>query len=103
VLRGEVYLYEPAIALPPRRGRSNLRLIVSSDELNTRPGQRLVRGVQVLTEDPGELLAVPTAHGFAAVMTSEVIIARRLVQLVGAVTADELAAVDVAIRAMYGV
>lgn len=89
--------------LPPRPGRSYLRLIVSADELNRQPGQRLVRGVQVIERDPGGLLAVELSFGWAAVMTSEVIIARRLVEHVGTVTADELEAVDVAIRAMYGV
>jgi hypothetical protein len=101
VLRGEVWRYDPV--LPPREGRSYLRLIVSADELNRLPGQRLVRGVQVVARDPGELLAVWTSFGWAAVMTSEVIIARRLVEHVGTVSVEELAAVDVAIRAMYGV
>lgn len=97
--RGQVWRYEPVVHRP---GRSVLRLIVSSDALNANPDRYLVRGVQVLDEDPGDLLAVPTELGWAAVLTSETIIRRRLVEHVGTVTSDELAAVDVALRAMYG-
>lgn len=99
MLRGQVWRYDPVV---PRPGRSTLRLIVSDDALNTRPGQRLAVGVHLLDDDPGELLAVPTPYGWAAVLTIEVIIRRRLVEHVGALDVERLADVDVALRVATG-
>jgi mRNA-degrading endonuclease toxin of MazEF toxin-antitoxin module len=99
VLRGEVWRYDPVVA---RAGASTLRLVISDDSLNLAPDQRLAVGVRIVDEDPGELLAVRTSFGWAAAMTIEVIIRRRLVERLGALDADELAAVDVALRTVTG-
>lgn len=100
MLRGEVWNYRPALIR--RENDSGLRVITSADELNTRPGQRLVRGVHLLIADDRNLLTVPTGHGYAAAMTDELIIARRLDERVGVLSADELDALDVALRTMLG-
>ena len=60
-----------------------------------------MRGLQILDRDPGGLLIVGIApHGWANVMTSEAVMRRRLGERVGAATAEEIEAVEVALAAL---
>ncbi len=61
--RGEIWRYEPVINRP---GRPTARLIVSSDSINRNEALPVVYVMQVATNDPGSLLAVPVeGHGWA--------------------------------------
>jgi hypothetical protein len=94
--RGEVYAYTPVL---PRPGQSLLRLIVSADALND-SAIPIILGLQVVDHDPGSLLSVRLeGHGWAVVTTIEQVIKRRLAELAGTISVDELRAVDDALRA----
>lgn len=100
MLRGEIWVYQPVL---DREGDPRLRLIVSNDAINRDEQLKVVRGLRIFDADPGGLLSVRIAdHGWAAAMTSENVIRRRLVAKIGEATPAEMEAVEVAIAAMYG-
>lgn len=99
-MRGEVWRYDPVINRP---GLSILRVILSADGWNADPENRIVMGAHVVDRDRGGLVNVGTAHGWVALTTIEPILRRRLIEQVGALTDDELAAVDMAFRALFDV
>lgn len=94
--RGDIYRYSPVLSRP---GQSLLRLIISADSINNSP-LPVVLAVQVRDRDPASLLAPRVGEfGWADVMTIEVAIRRRLISKVGEATADEMDAIDAALRA----
>lgn len=73
--------------------------MLTAEGLNDSPIP-VVIGVQVVDRDPGSLLAVQLAgHGWAVVTTIEPVLKRRLGELVGGASTEEMAAVDQALRA----
>lgn len=95
--RGEVWRYDPVMH---REGRSVLRLIVSADSVNTADGLPSVWGVHVVADSAENLLSVPVGESWASVLTLEPVLRRRLVELVGEATSEQLDQVDVALRAL---
>ncbi len=99
MLRGEIYAYRPVLERP---GQSRARLIVSSHGVND-ADHPTVLGLHVLDRDPGGLLSVAVGGvGWASVLTIEAVLRRRLGELLGVASAEELEAVDVALRAATG-
>lgn len=98
--RGEVWRYDPVV---PRPGQSVLRVLLSVDAFNTDPGQVVVMGAHVLDRDRGGLLNVRTSFGWVALATLEPVMRRRLVEQVGTLDPDEIAAVLGAFRALFDV
>lgn len=96
--RGEVWRYDPVV---PRPGQSVLRVLLSVDAFNTDPGQVVVMGAHVLDRDRGGLLNVRTSFGWVALATLEPVMRRRLVEQVGTLDPDEIAAVLGAFRALH--
>ena len=96
--RGDVVVYNPVLQ---REGRSNLRLIVSANAVNTDSDLPTVFALHVLVEDPGGLLAVRIGeHGWAFAMELDRPLRSRLTQKVGQANPDEMEAVDQALRAL---
>lgn len=95
--RGQIWRYDPVLA---RENRSDLRLIVSTNVLNT-AHVPTVFAVHVLSEGNGSLLVVAVEpHGWAAAATLEQVMRRRLIEQVGTVSDDAMAQVDIALRAL---
>lgn len=100
-VRGDLVVYKPVIA---REGRSNLRLVVSTDAINTNDSLPTVFALHVLDQDPGGLLAVRIGvHGWAFALELDRPLRSRLVEKVGAASAEEMELVDQAIRAVFDV
>jgi len=97
VRRGEVYGYEPVLT---RARRSSKRLIISADEVNDFSELGIVLTLHVQDEDPGGLLSVRVGeHGWASVLTIGESLRRRMGELVGTATQDEMEHVGNALRA----
>jgi mRNA-degrading endonuclease toxin of MazEF toxin-antitoxin module len=85
-----------------RRGKSTTRLIVSSDAVNASDVVPTVYCMTVVATDPGSLLAVDVEpHGWAVATQIECPPRRRLVERLGAATAEQMEAVDTALRATF--
>lgn len=96
--RGEIWGYRPVL---PRPGQSLLRMILSADGVNRDSVLPVVIGAQILDRDPGGLLSVRVGvHGWLSLLTIEAVLRSRLDDHVATVTAEESAAVDVALAAM---
>lgn len=97
--RGDLYRYQPVIQ---REGQSNLRLIVSDDAINANDQIPAVFAMHVVADDPGGLLAVRIGDvGWAFALEIDRPLRRRLVEKVGEATAEEMEAVDNALRATF--
>lgn len=95
--RGQIWRYNPVLV---RENRSDLRLIVSTDAINSSQVPT-VFAVHVLAEGSESLLSVRVdPHGWAPVGTLEQVMRRRLVEHVGDVPVDAMEQVDVALRAL---
>ncbi len=93
--RGEVYEYVPVLARP---GQSRMRLIISGSSINDAE-HPVVLGLQVVDRDPGGLLNVGIGNlGWAPVLTIEAVLRRRLGQVVGVATDEEMDAVATVLR-----
>ncbi len=95
--RGEVWSYEPVL---PRPGISVKRLIVSSDAINN-ADIPWVLGVHLLDRDPNSILAPRIGPHWAVVVSVERVIRTRLGERVDLATADEMAQVDIALKAAF--
>jgi hypothetical protein len=95
--RGEVWSYEPVL---PRPGISVKRLIVSSDAIND-ADIPWVLGVHLLDRDPNSILAPRIGPRWAVVVSVERVIRTRLGERVDLATADEMAQVDIALKAAF--
>jgi mRNA-degrading endonuclease toxin of MazEF toxin-antitoxin module len=97
VRRGEVWRYLPVLERP---GQSTLRLIISADAINEAAELPVVLGLQLVSRDPGGLLAVHVEpHGWASALTIEAVLRRRLVERVSSAPPEVMEAVDAAVRA----
>ncbi|MCE0768791.1 type II toxin-antitoxin system PemK/MazF family toxin, partial [Pseudonocardia kujensis] len=95
-VRGQIWRYQPVLQ---RENRSDLRLIVSTDAINTSTVPT-VFALHVLPEATESLLVAPVApHGWAAVGTLEQVMRRRLTEHVGTADPEAMEAVDIALRA----
>lgn len=98
VRRGELWRYEPVIS---RAGEPTTRLVVSADAVNGRD-TATVYGMKVVATDPGSLLAVDVQpYGWALALEIERSLRRRLVERLGTATAEQMEAVDTALRAAF--
>lgn len=95
--RGEIWSYEPVL---PRPGISVKRLIVSSDAIND-ADIPWVLGVHLLDRDPNSILAPRIGPHWAVVVSVERVIRTRLGERVDLATADEMAQVDIALKAAF--
>lgn len=94
--RGEVFEYEPVLSRP---GVSRKRLVVSADFINDSTNATVL-SVHIIDRDLESLLSPAIGdHGWANVMTVESTIRRRLGVLLGTASAEELQAVDAALKA----
>jgi mRNA-degrading endonuclease toxin of MazEF toxin-antitoxin module len=101
VRRGEIWRYQPVIA---REGVSTLRLIVAADVLAGDDRIATVYAAQIVTPDPGRLLAVKIgSHGWAYLLEIERALRSRLVERIGEATEEEMGQVDAALRAVYDI
>jgi mRNA-degrading endonuclease toxin of MazEF toxin-antitoxin module len=76
-------------------------LIVSSDPVNTNPSFRYVLAVHVLGEAPESLLSVSLPpHGWALVPELDRPLKRQLTAHLDTATAEQMQAVDTALRAV---
>jgi mRNA-degrading endonuclease toxin of MazEF toxin-antitoxin module len=99
VRRGEIWRYRPVVE---RAGRSTLRLIVSANALAADERLPTVYGAQVVDTDPGSLLAVRLEPwGWASLLEIERALRSRLVEPLGAASAEEMELVDAALRAAF--
>lgn len=97
--RGEIWRYQPVMA---REGQSTLRLIVAADAVAGDDRVATVYAAQVVTPDPGGLLAVQLdGHGWAYLLKIERALRSRLVEQVGAASEEEMGQVDAALRAVF--
>ncbi|ODU05235.1 MAG: hypothetical protein ABS81_08200 [Pseudonocardia sp. SCN 72-86] len=95
--RGQVWRYNPVIQ---RDNRSDLRLIVSTDAINS-SAVPTVFALHVLAEATESLLVTPVEpYGWAAAGTLEQVMRRRLVERVGTADATAMENVDIALRAL---
>jgi mRNA-degrading endonuclease toxin of MazEF toxin-antitoxin module len=98
VKRGDIWRYEP---VAPRQGDSNLRLIVSSDAINSVAAIPVVLALRLTAADPGSLLSVRVGeHGWARALTIEPVIRRRLIEHVDSADSETMEAVNIALRAV---
>jgi mRNA-degrading endonuclease toxin of MazEF toxin-antitoxin module len=98
VRRGELWRFAPVVQRP---GQSTIRLIVSSDPINSNPSIRYVLAVHVLQEAPESLLSVELApHGWAMVPELDRALKRQLVARLASVTPEQMQAVNTALRAL---
>lgn len=94
--RGEVWTYTPVLERP---GQSRHRLIVSADAVND-SALPVCLGLLVVDSDPGGLLSVRLGEmGWASALSIEATLRRRLGERVLVASADEMDAVDSALRA----
>ena len=86
----------------PRECRdSNLRLIISSDAINSVDAIPVVLALRLTDADPASLLSVRVGdRGWARALTIEPVIRRRLVEHVGTADASTMENVNVALRAV---
>jgi hypothetical protein len=95
VQRGEIWRYQPK---GPRGDR--LVLIVSGSGINGDPRRAWLIGVDIVTSDPGDLLAVPVrGHGWADASTVVRLFRRWLTEQVDVLDSETCRQVDVALRA----
>lgn len=93
--RGEIWTYE---AKGPRGARTVL--IVSGYGINDDPRRRWLIGVDIVPDDPGDLLAVPIpGHGWADASTLTRLFRRWLGHQIDTLEPDLLERVDIALRA----
>ena len=95
--RGEVWSYGGLLG---RAGQSTRRLVVSSDLLNESDDVATCYALHVLDSDPGSLLAVETAWGWASVLLLDRPPRSMLTERLGEATTEQLDAVDNALRAV---
>lgn len=95
--RGEVWSYSGLLG---RAGQSTRRLVVSSDLLNESDDVATCYALHVLDSDPGSLLAVETAWGWASVLLLDRPPRSMLTERLGEATTEQLDAVDNALRAV---
>lgn len=93
--RGEVWSYKPVI---PRPEISIKRLIVSSDAIND-ADIPWVLGVHLLDRNPNSILAPAIGPHWAVVVSVERVVRSRLVERVDLATTEEMAQVDIALKA----
>jgi mRNA-degrading endonuclease toxin of MazEF toxin-antitoxin module len=99
VNRGDLVVYRPVIQ---REGRSNVRLIVSADAINSNDALPTVFAVHVVDEDPGGLLAIRIGeHGWAIAMELDRPLRSRLAGKIGQATPEEMDGVAQALRAIF--
>lgn len=85
-----------------RSGQALLRLIVSANALNAGDVPVLI-GLHVVDRDPGSLLAPAVGeNGWAVVTTIERVLRSRLAEQVDAASVEEMANVELALRAALG-
>lgn len=95
--RGEVWRYSGLLG---RRGQSDKRLVVSADLINESEDVPTCYALHVLDSDPGSLLAVETPWGWASVLLLDRPPRSMLTGRLGEATADQMEAVDYALRAV---
>lgn len=95
--RGEVWSYNPVIG---RAGQSRTRLVVSSDVVNESDAIATCYALHVIDSDPTSLLAVQTAWGWASALLLDRPPRSLLAERLGAVTPEQMEAVDNALRAV---
>ncbi len=99
--RGDLYRYDPVMARP---GQSTVRLVESSDAVNTNTALPAVYAMHVVDSDPGSLLAVKISDaGWAFALEIDRVPRRRLVEHLGRASSDELDQIDNALRAVFEV
>jgi mRNA-degrading endonuclease toxin of MazEF toxin-antitoxin module len=99
VRRGEIWRYEPVVQ---RAGQSTARLIVSADAINDNDALPTVYAMHVADSDPESLLAVAVEpHGWAMALEVDRPLRRRLVEHLGRASAEQMDAVDNALRATF--
>jgi mRNA-degrading endonuclease toxin of MazEF toxin-antitoxin module len=98
--RGEVWRYDPVLA---RAGHSTLRLVVSTDLINSDADIPVVYAAQVVDQDAGMLSTAIGGHGWALMTAIERPIKRRLVERVGTATAEEMEQVAALLRIAFEV
>lgn len=82
-----------------RPGQSRARLIVSGQAVND-ADRPILLGLQILDRDPGGLLSIRLGEiGWASILTIEVVMRRRLGELLYVATDEEMDAVSIALRA----
>lgn len=87
-----------------RAGQSTLRLVVSSDALNENDNLPTAYVMHVVDSDPGSLLAVAVdPFGWAIALEIDRPPRKRLVELLGTATCDQMEQVDNAVRAAFDV
>jgi len=95
--RGQIWRYQPVLQ---RDNRSDLRLIVSADAINTSTVPT-VFAVHVVADSTESLLVTPLPpHGWASAGTLEQVMRRRLTEFVATATIEAMEQVDVALRAL---
>lgn len=98
--RGEVHRYAPVLQ---RAGQSTVRLVVSADVVNQNDDLVACYALHVVDADPGSLLAVEIApHGWAFALLLDRPPRSLLVERLGSATAEQMEAVDTALRAVLG-
>jgi len=101
VRRGEIWRYQPVVA---REGASTLRLIVAADALAGDDRIRAVYAAQIVTPDPGRLLAVKIGnYGWAYLLEIERALRSRLAERVDVASEEEMVQVDAGVRAVFDV
>jgi len=99
LVRGEVWRYKPVVQ---RKGRSELRLIVSADAMNNDRDMPTVYVARITAADTGSLISARIGdHGWAQLTLIERALKSRLVERLGVATSDELEAVGIALRAVF--
>jgi mRNA-degrading endonuclease toxin of MazEF toxin-antitoxin module len=97
VRRGQIWRYQPVAARP---GQPTLRLIVSTDIVNTKDGIPIVLALHIVDSDPQSLLAARIGnHGWARALSIEPVMRSRLVEQVDAADEAAMEAVGTALRA----
>lgn len=96
--RGEVWRYEPVAARP---GQPTLRLVVSSDVINSNDELPVVLALHIVPDDPGSLLAVRVGeHGWARALSIEPVQRRRMRERIDVADPAAMETVDGALRAV---
>jgi mRNA-degrading endonuclease toxin of MazEF toxin-antitoxin module len=97
-VRGQIWRYTPVLA---RENRSDLRLIVSTDAINSAPAVPVLWAIHVVAEPAESLLSVRVdPHGYALAGTLEQVLRRRLTERLDTVSSELMEQVDVGLRAL---
>lgn len=95
--RGDIVVYDPVLAARPNVSR--LRLITAANDL-IESDSVVVYGIPVTDDDRGGMFSVRLrGHGWVSALSNEAVIRRRLSDVVGQASPEEMQAVDIALRA----